>query len=94
MLKLQNISKVYRTTDVETRALEQVSFDVAAGEFVAIMGPFRLRQVDAAQHPGAARRPVERRLLSSSARTSRAPPRSGSPSCGARRSDSSFRAST
>ena len=39
MLKLQNISKVYRTTDVETRALQDVSFDVAQGEFLAIMGP-------------------------------------------------------
>jgi putative ABC transport system ATP-binding protein len=39
MLKLQNISKVYRTTDVETRALQDVSFDVASGEFLAIMGP-------------------------------------------------------
>ena len=39
MLKLQNISKTYRTADVETRALQDVSFDVAAGEFLAIMGP-------------------------------------------------------
>jgi len=39
MLKLQNIAKVYRTTDVETRALQDVSFDVASGEFLAIMGP-------------------------------------------------------
>jgi putative ABC transport system ATP-binding protein len=39
MLKLQNISKVYRTTDVETRAVQDVSFDVASGEFLAIMGP-------------------------------------------------------
>src|SRR5437868_8454997 len=39
MLKLQNISKVYRTTDVETRAVQDVSFEVASGEFVAIMGP-------------------------------------------------------
>ena len=39
MLKLQNISKVYRPTDVETRAVQDVSFDVAAGEFLAIMGP-------------------------------------------------------
>lgn len=39
MLKLQNISKVYRTTDVETRALQDVSFDVSSGEFLAIMGP-------------------------------------------------------
>ncbi len=39
MLKLQNIAKIYRTTDVETRALQDVSFEVAAGEFLAIMGP-------------------------------------------------------
>src|ERR1700681_3833800 len=39
MLKLENISKIYRTTEVETRALDRVSFDVGAGEFVAIMGP-------------------------------------------------------
>src|SRR5271170_6133313 len=39
MLKLENISKIYRTTEVETRALEGVSFEVGAGEFVAIMGP-------------------------------------------------------
>jgi putative ABC transport system ATP-binding protein len=39
MLKLENISKIYRTTDVETRALDDVSFEVAAGEFLAIMGP-------------------------------------------------------
>src|SRR4051812_23962179 len=39
MLKLQNMGKTYRTTDVETRALDAISFEVAAGEFVAIMGP-------------------------------------------------------
>ena len=39
MLKLQNIAKVYRTNDVETRALQDVSFEVAPGEFLAIMGP-------------------------------------------------------
>jgi putative ABC transport system ATP-binding protein len=39
MLKLQDISKTYRTTEVETRALEQVSMEIAPGEFVAVMGP-------------------------------------------------------
>jgi putative ABC transport system ATP-binding protein len=39
MLKLENISKIYRTTEVETSALDSVSFDVGAGEFLAIMGP-------------------------------------------------------
>jgi len=39
MLKLDAVSKIYRTTEVETRALDAVSFEVAAGEFLAIMGP-------------------------------------------------------
>src|SRR5437773_8413920 len=39
MLKLENITKAYRTTEVETLALNEVSFEVSAGEFVAIMGP-------------------------------------------------------
>jgi putative ABC transport system ATP-binding protein len=39
MLKLQDISKVYRTTEVETLALNGVSLEIDAGEFVAVMGP-------------------------------------------------------
>jgi putative ABC transport system ATP-binding protein len=39
MLKLENLSKIYRTSEVETRALDGVSFEVAAGEFLAVMGP-------------------------------------------------------
>jgi putative ABC transport system ATP-binding protein len=39
MLSLQNISKIYRTTEVETHALSQVSLEVRAGEFLAVMGP-------------------------------------------------------
>ena len=39
MLSLQNISKLYRTTEVETHALSQVSLAVRSGEFLAIMGP-------------------------------------------------------
>src|ERR1700691_4542946 len=39
MLKLENVSKIYRTTEVETRALDAVSFEVGAGEFLAVMGP-------------------------------------------------------
>ena len=39
MLKLENINKVYRTDEVETTALNQVSMEVNSGEFLAIMGP-------------------------------------------------------
>jgi putative ABC transport system ATP-binding protein len=39
MLQLENIAKVFRTDEVETTALNKVSFEVKNGEFVAIMGP-------------------------------------------------------
>ncbi len=39
MLRLENISKSYRTSEIETRALDGVSLEVAAGEFLAVMGP-------------------------------------------------------
>jgi putative ABC transport system ATP-binding protein len=39
MLRLDRISKVYRTAEVETLALNEISMEVRAGEFVAVMGP-------------------------------------------------------
>ncbi len=39
MLKLRHICKSYRTSEVETHALEDVSFEVEQSEFLAIMGP-------------------------------------------------------
>jgi putative ABC transport system ATP-binding protein len=39
MLKMQNISKVYRTESVETHALRDFSLHVEEGEFVSVTGP-------------------------------------------------------
>ena len=39
MIKVENLSKSFRTEEVETIALNNVSFTVEDGEFVAIMGP-------------------------------------------------------
>ena len=39
MLKLHNLSKIYRTAEVETVALDSVNVEITPGEFVAVMGP-------------------------------------------------------
>lgn len=39
MIKVENLSKSFRTEEVETVALDKVSFEVKNEEFVAIMGP-------------------------------------------------------
>ncbi|MCM0295754.1 ABC transporter ATP-binding protein [Bacteroides fragilis] len=39
MIQINDLSKVFRTSEVETVALNYVSLDIEEGEFVAIMGP-------------------------------------------------------
>jgi len=39
MINTVNLTKIFRTDEVETTALNRVSFEVKKGEFVAIMGP-------------------------------------------------------
>lgn len=39
MIKTEVLTKVFRTDEVETTALNKISFEVQNGEFVAIMGP-------------------------------------------------------
>ncbi len=39
MLQIENLTKVFRTDEVETHALSGVSLNIKEGEFVAIMGP-------------------------------------------------------
>lgn len=38
MIKIQNLSKVFRTEEVETKALNDISLEINQGEFVTIMG--------------------------------------------------------
>jgi putative ABC transport system ATP-binding protein len=39
LLKLQNIAKSYYTDDVETRALQDITFAIERGEYVSVEGP-------------------------------------------------------
>lgn len=39
MITIEKLSKVYRTKDVQTTALNQVDLSIKKGEFLAIMGP-------------------------------------------------------
>ena len=39
MIKVTDLCKVFRTEEIETTALNKVSFEIKDGEFVAIMGP-------------------------------------------------------
>ena len=39
LIQMKDLSKVYRTDEVETTALNAVNIDIKKGEFVAVMGP-------------------------------------------------------
>ena len=39
MIRIENLTKVFRTEEVETTALNGVNIEVKDGEFVAVMGP-------------------------------------------------------
>ncbi len=39
MIEVKNITKVYKSGDIETKVLKSISFSIDEGEFVAIIGP-------------------------------------------------------
>lgn len=39
MIRIENLSKVFRTSEIETVALNRINIEVKQGEFVAVMGP-------------------------------------------------------
>ncbi len=39
MIRLSNVDKVYRTSQIETVALSSINMEVKEGEFISIMGP-------------------------------------------------------
>ena len=39
LIKVDGVSKMYRTSEIETLALENVNFTIDEGEFVSVMGP-------------------------------------------------------
>lgn len=39
MIHIQDLSKVFRTSEVETTALNHINLEIKIGEFVAVMGP-------------------------------------------------------
>src|SRR4029078_4237577 len=39
MIRLEDVSKSYRTDRIETRALDAIQLEVGTGEFLAVMGP-------------------------------------------------------
>ena len=63
MIKTENLSKIFRTEEVETVALNGVSINVEDGEFVAIMGPSGCGKSTLPQHPRTPRQSKQRRVL-------------------------------
>ncbi len=50
ILRAEDLTKIYGTGENQVVALDHVSFSVNKGEFLAIIGPIRFRQIHTASH--------------------------------------------
>ena len=84
-IHLAGVQKVYRTRGADFLAVSEATFDVEAGELVALVGPVRLRQDHAAEDPGRAALLRFRRGADRHARRSRSTRRATSAWCSSSR---------
>ena len=49
LVQARNVSKIFQRDAFKVTALDNVSIEIAGGDFIALMGP-SLRQDDAAEH--------------------------------------------
>ena len=63
MIRFDNVSKSYRTEDLETRAVAGASFEIQPGEFVAVMGRSGSGKSTLASLAGLLEAPTEGRLF-------------------------------
>lgn len=50
ILKVENLSKIYGKGETSVKAIDNISFSVEEGEFVAIIGPSGSRKINHASH--------------------------------------------
>lgn len=50
-VEFENVSKIYKTGDVEVHALTDASFEIQKGEFCVIVGESRRGKNDAFKYP-------------------------------------------
>ena len=50
ILKVENLSKIYGKGETTVKAIDNISFSIEEGEFVAIIGPSGSRKINNATH--------------------------------------------
>jgi putative ABC transport system ATP-binding protein len=63
MITIESVTKIFRTREIETAALEQVNLQIEKGEFVSIMGPSGCGKSTLLNIMGLLDQPTEGRIL-------------------------------